>query len=893
MFALNPQTTEASNLDAFLEALDGAALILASDSPAVLAHNRQARVLLGSENPRAAELCDEQTAYGLDDLQGRLEAARRQGAGRWPWRLPARDGRGPLDLDLHLAPVPWADGVALLACLRLRDCLERERGLRLRLEQVLGKRVQELDCLYNLLTIMENPELELPQLFQAVVEQLPWGFRHAKVAAAQLSWQGETWRGPGFRETPWCMSLPLTLDGQPRGWLEVVYREARPAADLGPFLLEERVLMEVVAGRLSRLLERRQYQAELTLQRDFARSLLENTRAMVMVLDEDGRVLHYNRSLASLTGVPVDDARLRDFCATFLPPGQADLNRAFFIANGDHSQGNFRVLPLRQAQGGWRQVEWTVQPLRGGWSGMQGWVCTGLDLTPRLMAESERDRLAAVVEQNDDGVAIADLAGRLVYANQAWRDMHQLEGRELPLGPAPFLDPQHLGSEQHARVSARLEQGLSWRGQISLAQDGGRPRVVRTSLAPLRDAQGQVSGYVARQRDVTQENRLRGYLRQAHKMEALGRLAGGIAHDFNNILGAVGGYCELARLASEPGTKQTEFLDHALLACERAKELVRQILSFSRQVEQERRPLDLSLIVRETLKLLRATLPATISIQTHLPPEPARVLADPSQMHQVLMNLCTNAAQAMAQSGGRLEVSITAMELTAEDLEGMADLQPGPHLRLSVSDNGPGMTSEILERIFEPFFTTKPQGQGTGLGLAVVHGIVSGHGGAIRAYSEPGRGATFHVLLPRLTAQEVARPAPERPPLPGGEERILVVDDEPDLVDVITRLLASLGYQVSSFDESAAALRAFRERPDDFDLVLSDLTMPGLTGLDLALAVRQARPAMPVVICTGFSDSVIQEQAREAGVREVILKPLQRRELALAVRRALDGASSS
>lgn len=893
MPALLRQTSDASSNFAFLEALDLAALILAPDPPAVLAHNGQARALLGSESPQAAELCHDQAPYGWDDLRARLEAAQDRGAGRGPWRLPARDGRGPQDLDLHLAPVPWEDGFALLACLRPPDPLARERGLRQRLEQVLGKRVQELDCLYNLLTIMENPDLDLPQLFQAVVEQLPWGFRHAKVAVAQLSWQGETWRGAGFRDSPWRMSLPLTLDGQPHGWLEVVYREARPPADQGPFLLEERVLMEVVVGRLSRLLERRQYQAELTLQRDFARSLLENTRAMVMVLDEDGRVLHYNRALACLSGVPVEEARLRDFCSTFLPPGQADLNRAFFIANGDLSQGQLRVLPLRQAQGGWRQVEWTVQPLRGGWSGMQGWICTGLDLTPRLKAENERDRLAAVVEQNDDGLAIADLSGHLIYANQAWREMHQLEDQALPPGLAPFLDPQLLGGEQFARVSARLAQGQSWRGLISLAPNGDRKREVRTSLTPLRDAQGEISGCVARQRDVTQENRLRGYLRQAHKMEALGRLAGGIAHDFNNILGAVGGYCELARLASEPGTKQTEFLDHALLACERAKELVRQILSFSRQVEQERRPLDLSLVVRETLKLLRATLPATISIQTHLPPDPVRVLADAIQMHQVLMNLCTNAAQAMAQGGGRLEVSIATLELTEEDLEGMADLQPGPHLRLSVSDSGPGMTTEVMERIFEPFFTTKPQGQGTGLGLAVVHGIVSAHGGVIRAYSEPGRGTTFHVLLPRLTAHEVARSTPERSPMPGGDERILVVDDEPELVEVISHLLISLGYQVSSFGKSAAALRAFREQPEAFDLVLTDLTMPGLTGLDLALAVHQTRPATPVVICTGFSDSLIHEQARAASVREVILKPLQRRELALAVRRALDGTSSS
>jgi|GEM_PF-2092903 len=893
MFAAQTETPATNPPAAFLEALDGAALILAAEPLAVLAHNRQARAWLGSDDPRMAQLCDDQAPYGRDDLRGHLEAAQRRGAGRWPWRLPARDGRGPLELDLHLAPVPWAEGVALLACLRPRDALERERDLRLRLERVLGKRVQELDCLYNLLTIMENPDPDLPRLFQAVVEQLPWGFRHATVAAAQLGWQGETWRGPGFRDSPWRMSLPLTLDGQPHGWLEVVYREARPLADQGPFLLEERVLMEVVVGRLSRLLERRQYQAELTLQRDFARGLLENTPAMVLVLDEDGRVLHYNRALASLSGVAVEEARLRDFCATFLPPGQADLNRPFFIANGDHSQGRLRVLPLRQAQGGWRQVEWTVQPLRGAWSGMQGWVCTGLDLTPRLSAETERDRLAAVVEQNDDGVAIADLAGRLIYANQAWREMHGLDDREPPRGTAPFLDPQLLGGEEFAKMSARLAQGQSWRGQLRLAQGRDGSRLVRTTLTPLRDVQGEISGCVARQRDVTQENRLRGYLRQAHKMEALGRLAGGIAHDFNNILGAVGGYCELARLNSDPGSKPAGFLDHALLACARARELVGQILAFSRPSEQERRPLDLGLVVRETIKLLRATLPSTISIQTRLPPDPARVLADPSQMHQVLMNLCSNAAQAMAPTGGRLEVSIAALELTVDDLQGLADLQPGPHLRLSVSDSGPGMTTEVMERIFEPFFTTKPQGQGTGLGLAVVHGIVSGHGGAIRVYSEPGRGASFHVLLPRLSVQDAGRSAPEPPPLPGGDERVLVVDDEPDLVEVVSRLLASLGYQVRGFGQSAEALRAFQERPDDFDLVLSDLTMPGLTGLELAQAVRQVRPATPVVICTGFSDSLIQEQARAAAVREVILKPLQRRELALAVRRALDGASTS
>ncbi|MFZ2448432.1 MAG: response regulator [Syntrophobacteraceae bacterium] len=374
-------------------------------------------------------------------------------------------------------------------------------------------------------------------------------------------------------------------------------------------------------------------------------------------------------------------------------------------------------------------------------------------------------------------------------------------------------------------------------------------------------------------------------LRQAQKMESLGTLAGGIAHDFNNILGIIVGYAQMAQWNAGEGNKASGDLQQVLRAAGRAKDLVQQILAFSRQHGQEKNPVQVGLIVKEALKMLRSSLPSTIDIQSNVASK-STILADPTQIHQVLMNLCANAAHAMGD-GGTLEVNLMDIHLRAEDVPPHSGLQPGPHVCLTVKDTGVGIDPAIIDRIFDPFFTTKGVGVGTGLGLAVVHGIVKSHGGSIDVGSLPGKGTTFEVFFP--TIGRTRNVEQTGGPLPRGRGRILVVDDEPALAMVMRAILERLGYAVDCRTSSVEALDAFRNQPADmpFDLVITDMTMPQLTGAELARQLHQLQPDLPIILCTGFSDRIDAEKAKELGMRGFCLKPVVLKDLAELVRKAL------
>lgn len=391
------------------------------------------------------------------------------------------------------------------------------------------------------------------------------------------------------------------------------------------------------------------------------------------------------------------------------------------------------------------------------------------------------------------------------------------------------------------------------------------------------------------QRKLAEEERSRmeAQLRQAQKMEALGTLAGGIAHDFNNILAVIIGYTEFILMRAQE-TSQTEAeLREVLAAANRARDLVQQILTFSRVSEQEKKPVQASLIVKEALKMLRASLPSTIQIDQQVYSN-AIVMGDPTQIHQVIMNLCTNAAHALQDRTGTLRVTLDETFLTPDDITRYSSMAPGPYLRLAVSDTGTGIDPDIRERIFDPFFTTKEQGVGTGLGLAVVHGIVKSHGGAIDVESTLGIGSTFTVLLPILPKTAVPDIMPSTP-LPRGSERILVVDDEPSLVAIVKLLLEDLGYIVECRTSSLEALELFHIRYHDapFDLVITDMTMPQMTGIELAEQLHALQPELPILLCTGFSDKLISADVQHHGITELLIKPIKAATLAKLVRQAL------
>jgi two-component system, cell cycle sensor histidine kinase and response regulator CckA len=376
---------------------------------------------------------------------------------------------------------------------------------------------------------------------------------------------------------------------------------------------------------------------------------------------------------------------------------------------------------------------------------------------------------------------------------------------------------------------------------------------------------------------------------KAQKLEAIGTLAGGIAHDFNNILGIIMGYTELAKLKYEDNKDPEQYIKEVLKACRRAKDLIRQILSFSHGGDKlERQVLYVRPIIKEVIKFLKASLPATIEVQQSIASETGIVFANPTQIYQVLTNLCTNAAHAMEKTGGILEVGLADVDLESATLPSRLDLKPGPYVRLTVADTGHGMDSTTLARIFDPYFTTKEPGKGSGLGLAVVHGIVKGHDGGIAVSSVLGKGTTFHLYLPRIETELTTSEEKPSAPVPTGSERILVVDDETSLVDIWKRYLELLGYVVVTKTSCLEALELFRVHPDYFDLVITDYTMPHMNGIHLARVMKRIQPNIPIIVCTGWREKITDEMNRETGVRAFLMKPLELRDAAEAIRKVLD-----
>ncbi|MCP4693982.1 MAG: response regulator, partial [Desulfobacterales bacterium] len=503
--------------------------------------------------------------------------------------------------------------------------------------------------------------------------------------------------------------------------------------------------------------------------------------------------------------------------------------------------------------------------------------------------ESE-ERYRGFFEDNLSGAFISKPDGELIAYNPAFArifgfesaaDVKEIGFNALYPDPASYSDFLDL-----LRRERRLEH---YEGMMR-GMDGATINTLENIIGVFDDHGDlmEIRGYLI---DVTDRKQLEGQLRQAQKMESIGTLAGGIAHDFNNILTSILGYSELALFDLPGGHPALEKVKEILRAGERARELVKQILTFSRQGERSRRPVFMHLIVKEVYKMLRSSLPSTIDIRLDVTPS-GKVLADPTSIHQVAMNLCTNAFQAMRESGGVLGVRLAPVTIAAGEAEKHAGLSPGPHVLLTVSDTGPGMDRTTLERIFDPYFTTKKKNEGTGLGLSVVHGIIKSLDGAINVVSAPGEGAVFDVYLPRTDVDEEDEIAFSRD-VPGGRERILIVDDEKDVIRVEGEMLERLGYKTTACNSGVAALQTFRDDPFAFDLVITDFTMPTMTGDKLTVELLKIRPDIPVILCTGFSQAVNEKAALSIGVRKFIMKPITIEKIAIAIREALAPRASA
>jgi signal transduction histidine kinase/ActR/RegA family two-component response regulator len=411
---------------------------------------------------------------------------------------------------------------------------------------------------------------------------------------------------------------------------------------------------------------------------------------------------------------------------------------------------------------------------------------------------------------------------------------------------------------------------------------------------PYTDSNGKLLGTIESFQDITiwkqaadERTLLERQLRQAQKMEAIGTMAGGIAHDFNNILTAIIGFAELGRIRAQAGIDCSNYFDEVLRAGDRARDLVKHILTFSNRGERTKNPILLHILVKEILKLIRASTPTTIDIREDIEPNGSYIFADPTQVHQVIMNLCTNAVQEMEETGGTLTVSLRKVELTTADLTDEPEMPPGYYAAIAISDSGRGIPYNIREKIFDPYFTTKPFNKGTGLGLAMAGSIVKSHGGAIKMQSEVGKGTTFTIFLPLLQGIPPMEKISDET-IPTGTEHILVVDDEPAIVEILVSLLQNLGYRVTAATDSLNALESLRAAPDAFDLLITDQTMPRMTGLELARAATAIRPGLPLILCTGFSRDIDAVNAESLGIRGFAMKPITLREIAQLIRKALD-----
>ena len=474
--------------------------------------------------------------------------------------------------------------------------------------------------------------------------------------------------------------------------------------------------------------------------------------------------------------------------------------------------------------------------------------------------------------------------GRFIEANPAIVEMFGYQSRD-EFKAVNVADLYQYPEDREKFNRKILNYGSVKKYEVKLKKKDGTPFIGSVSAVAVKDVNGEVRYYDGIIEDITGKKELEVQLQQSQKMEAIGTLAGGIAHDFNNILSAILGYTELAMLDAEKESTLSQNLQEVFRAGERAKDLVKQILTFSRQAERERKPIQPKLMCKEVIKFLRASLPTTIEIRQEINSD-SLVIADPTQIHQLLMNLCTNAGHAMGEKGGVLTVRLTDMIFGEDITVEHPELRPGPYIELTISDTGYGIPAHMLDRIFDPFFTTKQKGEGTGMGLSVVHGIVGSHGGKIIASSEVGKGSSFKVYMPTVERFVTALPQ-EGDYISTGTERILFVDDEPSLVEIGKRMLESLGYKITARTSSVEALELFKVKPDSFDLVITDMTMPNMTGDELAKELLRIKPEIPVILCTGYSARINQQRAAAMGIRAFVSKPVLTRDIAETIRNVL------
>ncbi|MDQ1350245.1 MAG: hypothetical protein QG657_546 [Acidobacteriota bacterium] len=619
---------------------------------------------------------------------------------------------------------------------------------------------------------------------------------------------------------------------------------------------------------------------------------------MFVSIEPSGNVSAVNKKTCDILGYEEKEILGKNWFDHFVP---ARIKNELLIISGKLLRGEIETVeyhenPVLTRSGEERLIAWHNAFIKDETGQITGHIGSGEDITERWRAET------ALRESEEKYRNVVENANEAIFVAQDWvlkfcnpKTIEILGFTQEELANKPFAELIHPDDKEMVVVRhKRRLQGERFEDVYSFRIVSKNQQVKWVEIKPIlilwegRPATlNFMSDITIRKREEAERKKLEAQLLHSQKMEAMGTLAGGIAHDFNNILGAVLGYTELSINELSEGSLVRANLEYVLSAASRAKELVKQILAFSRKADQEKKLVYLKQIIEEAMKLLRSLLPTTIEIRSRIADGLNPIMADPTRLHQLIMNLCTNAGHAMRENGGLLEIILDEMALDADAVKGK-ELEPGWYQRLSVSDTGHGMDGETKRRIFDPYFTTKKEGEGTGMGLSVVHGIIKSHKGEITVYSEPGKGTTFHVLLP-VTTETGEVPGVEAPgPIPRGSERILLVDDEWALVELGKQMLERIGYNVVVKSSSIDAFETFRSNPAAFDLIITDQTMPVMTGVQLARQIKNIRPDIPIILCTGFSESVDEETFRSRGIDAFVMKPIAMREIAAVIRGIFD-----
>ncbi|MCF8036716.1 MAG: PAS domain S-box protein [Desulfobacteraceae bacterium] len=657
---------------------------------------------------------------------------------------------------------------SIASCIDITEQKQAEEALKEQ-SRTLNERNKELSCLYGISRLVESKGNSLDDILQGTVDLLPDSWQYPEAACARIKFEDRVYVTGNFRETSWRQAQDIISEKEVFGCVEIFYLEEKPPAHEGPFMKEERELIDAVAERLGNIIGHVRAQARLRRSEQKFRDIFNGSNDAVFIHGISGQFLEVNQLACSRLGYSREELLLM----------------------------------------------------------------TTMDIDDDEYAGSGPQRIQDI-----------DQKGSLVFES-----VHRCkDGSTIPV-----------------EISSRKIHYEGTNCILSIARD-----------------------ITERKKAKQEKEKLQSQLRQSQKMEAIGTLAGGVAHDFNNILSSVLGYTELSMEEVEKDSLVHQNLSQVLTAGNRAKDLVKQILRLSRREEQEFVPTPIVPLVKEALKMLRSTFPATIDIQENILTEQAIVHADPTQLHQAIINIATNARDAMSDGSGVLEVCLEPVSFDQTIRKKSPDIMPGDYICIAISDTGCGISDQYLNKIFEPYFTTKEKGTGTGLGLSMVHGIVKSHKGHISAHSEPGKGTAFYIYLPLAEQSRPVSPARKEEPLPTGTEKILLVDDEQPIVEMQQRMLERLGYEVTPRTSSIEALEAFRANPDKFDVLITDMTMPNMTGDRLAIEVKQIRPDVPVILCTGFSEKIDDQKKGELRIEGLMLKPVSRTELAETVRKILD-----